>query len=86
MGNICRYSFIYFLPINVYRRCSERSVFFFSDHVPRLRISRVVNGTDNFRSESASVSVFEDMVCIFRNPPDMDADADSAQADIRRIR
>jgi hypothetical protein len=49
-------------------------------------MGRVVNGTDNFRSESASVSIFEDMVCIFRNPPDMDADADSAQADIRRIR
>jgi hypothetical protein len=48
-------------------------------------MSRDVNGTDNFRSESASVSVFEDMVCIFRNPPDMDTDADSDQADIRRI-
>ena len=33
--------------------------FFFSS---RDQISRDVNGTDNFRSESASASVFEDMV------------------------
>jgi hypothetical protein len=47
---------------------------------------RGVNGTDNFRAESAFVSVFKYMVCIFRNPSDMDADVDSGQADIRRIR
>jgi hypothetical protein len=40
---------------------------------------RGVNDTDNFCSGSASVSVFEDMVCIFRNSKDMDAD--SGQAD-----
>jgi hypothetical protein len=41
-----------------------------------------VNGKDNFSSESASVSVFEDMVCISRNSPDIDADADIGQMDI----
>ena len=48
-------------------------------------IPRDVNGTDNFRSESASASVFEDMVCNYVNPPDMDADTDFDQSDIRRI-
>jgi hypothetical protein len=48
--------------------------------------SRGVNVMDNFRFESASVFVFEDMVCAFRNPPDMDVDADSSQTDIRQIR
>ena len=37
---------------------------------------RDVNGTDNFRPESASVSVFKDMVCNYGNPPDTDADKD----------
>ena len=39
-------------------------------------VDRDVNGTDNFRPESASTSVFEDMVWIFTNPTDMDADVD----------
>ena len=50
-----------------------------------MLLVRDVNGTDNFRSESASESVLEDMVCTFRNPADMDADVDICQADIRRI-
>jgi hypothetical protein len=48
--------------------------------------ARGIDGMDNFRCEFASVSVFEDMICIFKNPPDMDADVDSGQADIWRIR
>ena len=51
----------------------------------RSSIGKGVNGTDNFRTESASASVFEDMVCTFSNPRDMDADADIGQAEIRRI-
>jgi hypothetical protein len=43
---------------------------------------RDVNGTDNFRSIFVSTSVFEDMVCIFRNPPDMDTYVDIGQMDI----
>ena len=39
-------------------------------------ISRDVNGTDNFRSESASVFVFKDMVRNYGNPTDTDADKD----------
>ena len=54
---------------------------------PTLRspVSRDVNGTDNFRTESASVSVLKDMVCNYRNPPDMEKDTDIGRADIRRI-
>jgi hypothetical protein len=46
---------------------------------------RVVNGTDNFRSESASATVFKDMVCNFWNPTDTDANTDIHHADIQRI-
>ena len=38
--------------------------------------TRDVNGTDNFRTEFASTSVFKDMVCTFRNPQATDADKD----------
>ena len=41
------------------------------------KAARDVNGTDNFRSESASASVFKDMVCTFTNPTDTDADTDN---------
>jgi hypothetical protein len=44
-----------------------------------------VNGTNSFRPESTSVSIFKDMVCNNRNPPDIDEDAEFDQADIRRI-
>ena len=47
--------------------------------------SRDVNGTDNFRIESASASVFKDVVCNYRNPPDMGEDMDIGHADIRWI-
>jgi hypothetical protein len=41
-----------------------------------------VNGTHNFRSISVSVSIFWDMVCAFRNSPDMDANVEISQVDI----
>jgi hypothetical protein len=69
------------------------------DHAMCLRSSlyamiiRVVNGTDSFRSEFASASVFEDMVCDFSNPTDTDIDHAGYPLDvvadmviIRRIR
>jgi hypothetical protein len=46
---------------------------------------RGVNGTDNFHSESVSASIFRDMVRNYSNLTDMDADADIAHVDIRRI-
>ena len=48
-------------------------------------VGRDVNGTDNFRSESASASVFKDTVCTSTNPMDTNADMDFGQPDIRRI-
>jgi hypothetical protein len=71
-----------------YNASSAYHVQFFGCH-PKFIANKIwtrdVNGTDNFRSESASISVFEDMVCIFRHPADMDTDVDSDQADIQRI-
>lgn len=52
---------------------------------PTSPLARDVNGTDNFRSESASASVFKDMVCTCTNPADTDADTDYGKPDIRRI-
>lgn len=48
-------------------------------------MSRDVNGTYNFCSESGSASNFKDMVRIYTNLTDMDADTDFFQSDIRRI-
>jgi hypothetical protein len=39
-----------------------------------------VNGTDNFRPESASI--FKDMICNSSNPTDMGTDTDIVHADI----
>jgi hypothetical protein len=45
--------------------------------------TRDLNGTYNFHSESASASVFKDMVCNYLKPTDMNADTDIAHVDIR---
>jgi hypothetical protein len=47
--------------------------------------SRDTNGRDNFRSESASASIFKHMLCNPSNPTDMGADTDIFHADIRWI-
>jgi hypothetical protein len=44
-----------------------------------------VNGTDYFRSESTSTSIFNDMVCNSSNQTDMKADMDIVHTDIQRI-
>jgi hypothetical protein len=41
-----------------------------------------LNSTDNFRFESASASVFKDMVCNSLNPTDMGGNTDIVHADI----
>jgi hypothetical protein len=63
----------------------DRTPIYLGNPLPKLclGISIGVNGMDNFRSVSASI--FNDMVCNYSNPTDMDADIDIVHADILRI-